>query len=43
MSSDEFAEKVEHFVTESMQQDHVPGLSLAIVKDGRVVYARASD
>jgi CubicO group peptidase (beta-lactamase class C family) len=40
MSSGEFAEKLERFVAESMQQDHVPGLSLALVKDGQVVYAR---
>ncbi|HVP93019.1 MAG TPA: serine hydrolase domain-containing protein, partial [Acidobacteriota bacterium] len=40
MSSGEFAEKLERFVTESMQQDHVPGLSLAIVEDDHVVYAR---
>lgn len=40
MSSDEFAEKLEDFVARAMQQDHVPGLSLAVVKDGHVVYAR---
>jgi len=40
MSSGEFAEKLEGFVAMAMQQDHVPGLSLAVVKDGHVVYAR---
>jgi CubicO group peptidase (beta-lactamase class C family) len=40
MSSGEFAEKLEGFVAEAMQRDHVPGLSLAVVKDGHVIYAR---
>jgi CubicO group peptidase (beta-lactamase class C family) len=40
MSSGEFPEKLEGFVAEAMQHDHVPGLSLALVKDGHVVYAR---
>ena len=40
MSSGEFAEKLEGFVAEAMQRDHVLGLSLAVVKDGHVIYAR---
>jgi len=40
MSSSEFVEKLEGFVAEAMMQGHVPGLSLAVVKDGQVVYAR---
>jgi CubicO group peptidase (beta-lactamase class C family) len=40
MSSSEFAEKLESFVADAMLHDHVPGLSLVAVKDGKVVYAR---
>lgn len=40
MFSDEFEEKLGRFVAEAMQQDHVPGLSLALVKDGHIVYAK---
>jgi CubicO group peptidase (beta-lactamase class C family) len=40
MLSGELVEKIETFVAETMIQDHVPGLSLAIVKDGKVVYAK---
>lgn len=40
MSSGEFAEKLEGLVADAMLRDHVPGLSLAVVKDGKVIYAR---
>jgi CubicO group peptidase (beta-lactamase class C family) len=40
MSANEFSEKLEPFVAEAMLQSHVPGLSLAVVMDGKVVYAR---
>ena len=40
MASSEFVEKLEEFVAEAMLQGHVPGLSLAVVKDRQVVYAR---
>jgi CubicO group peptidase (beta-lactamase class C family) len=40
MSSGEFVEKLEDFVAEAMLRDHVPGLSLAVVKDEKVIYAR---
>jgi CubicO group peptidase (beta-lactamase class C family) len=40
MSSGEFAEKLEGLVGEAMLRDHVPGLSIAVVKDGQVVYAK---
>jgi len=40
LSSYEFSEKLEPFVAEAMLQSHVPGLSLSVVKDGKVVYAR---
>lgn len=36
----EFVEKLEGLVAEAMLRDHVPGLSLAIVKDGKVFYSR---
>jgi CubicO group peptidase (beta-lactamase class C family) len=40
MSLSELAEKLERLIPDAMMQDHVPGLSLAVVKDGKVVYAR---
>lgn len=40
MSSSELAEKIETFVADAMLREHVPGLSLAVVKDGHVIYAR---
>ena len=40
MSFNELAEKIETFVADAMVREHVPGLSLAVVKDGHVVYAR---
>ena len=40
VSSREFAEKLESLVAEAMLRDHVPGLSLAVVKDGKIVYTR---
>ncbi|MBS7633548.1 serine hydrolase [Candidatus Bathyarchaeota archaeon] len=33
-------EKFEGLIAEAMLRDHVPGLSLAIVKDGKIVYAK---
>jgi CubicO group peptidase (beta-lactamase class C family) len=33
-------EKFEGLIADAMMRDHVPGLSLAVVKDGKVVYAR---
>jgi CubicO group peptidase (beta-lactamase class C family) len=33
-------EKFEGLIADAMMWDHVPGLSLAVVKDGKVVYAR---
>lgn len=38
--SRELTEKVEAFVVDAMTKDHIPGLSLAVVKDGRVAYAK---
>jgi len=32
---------IDAFVTAQMAQRHVPGLSLAVIQDGRIVYARA--
>ena len=40
MSLEGVKEKFESFIADVMMQDHIPGLSLAIVKDGKVVYAR---
>jgi CubicO group peptidase (beta-lactamase class C family) len=40
LSSDDFVEKLERFVVEAMLQGYVPGLSLAVVKDDHVIYAR---
>jgi len=40
LSFNELAEKIETFVANAMMREHVPGLSLAVVKDGHVVYAR---
>ena len=36
----EVAEKFEGLIVDLMARDHVPGLSLAIVKDGKIAYAR---
>jgi CubicO group peptidase (beta-lactamase class C family) len=33
-------EKFEGFIADAMMRDHMPGLSLAVVKDVKVVYAR---
>jgi CubicO group peptidase (beta-lactamase class C family) len=33
-------EKFEGLIADAMMRDHVPGLSLAVVKDGKVVYGR---
>jgi CubicO group peptidase (beta-lactamase class C family) len=38
--SGEVVEKIETFIAETMVQDHVPGLSLSVVKDGKLVYAK---
>jgi CubicO group peptidase (beta-lactamase class C family) len=40
MLSSDLEEKIETFITDIMTQDHIPGLSLAIVKDGKIVYAK---
>jgi CubicO group peptidase (beta-lactamase class C family) len=40
MSLGEIEEKFESLIADAMIRDHVPGLSLAVVKDGKVVYAR---
>jgi CubicO group peptidase (beta-lactamase class C family) len=40
MSLSEAEEKFEGLIADAMMRDHVPGLSLAVVKDGKVVYAR---
>ena len=40
MSLGEAQEKFESLIADAMMRDHVPGLSLAIVKDGKVIYAR---
>jgi CubicO group peptidase (beta-lactamase class C family) len=40
MSLGGLEEKFEGLIADSMMRDHVPGLSLAVVKDGKVVYAR---
>jgi CubicO group peptidase (beta-lactamase class C family) len=40
MSLGEVEEKFEGLIADAMMRDHVPGLSLAIVKDGKVIYAR---
>jgi CubicO group peptidase (beta-lactamase class C family) len=40
LSSGELEEKIDTFIIDTMTQDHIPGLSLAIVKDGKVVYAK---
>jgi CubicO group peptidase (beta-lactamase class C family) len=36
----ELEEKIDTFITDTMTQDHIPGLSLAIVKEGKVIYAK---
>jgi CubicO group peptidase (beta-lactamase class C family) len=33
-------EKFESFIADAMMQDHIPGLSLAVVKDGKLIYAK---
>jgi len=33
-------EKIEAFVADVMKKDHIPGLSLAVVRNGRVAYAK---
>ena len=33
-------EKFENLIVDAMIRDHVPGLSLAVVKEGKVIYAR---
>jgi len=35
-----FIEKFENMITEAMTGMHIPGLSVAMVKDGSVVYRR---
>lgn len=40
MSFGGLEEKFEGLIADSMMRDHVPGLSVAVVKDGKVVYAR---
>lgn len=40
MSLGEVEGKFEGWIADTMMRDHVPGLSLAVVKDGKVVYAR---
>jgi len=40
MSLGEVGEKFEGLIADAMMRDHVPGLSLAVVKDGKVIYAR---
>jgi len=40
MSLGEIGQKFESLIAEAMMRDHVPGLSLAVVKDGKVIYAR---
>ncbi len=38
--SEEARDKLEGFIVKAMAEAHVPGLSIALVKDGEVVYAR---
>jgi len=38
--SEEAKEKLEGYIVAAMAEAHVPGLSIALVKDGRVVYAK---
>ncbi|RLI31471.1 serine hydrolase, partial [Candidatus Bathyarchaeota archaeon] len=38
--SEEARDKLEGFIVKTMAEAHVPGLSIALVKDGEVVYAR---
>ena len=37
---EEAAEKLEGYVVRAMTESHVPGLSIALVKEGQVVYAK---
>jgi len=38
--SERFKEKFENMIVEAMKESHIPGFSVAFVKDGQVLYAR---